>query len=156
MKNEENIDLVKILNDCPVGMTLYSPIYGEVYFCGIYNERFSPIAVENSQKNTIFFDKRGRFSNCIDAECMLFPSKDCRDWSQFKAPKPKYKFKRFERVLVRDNDDESWRAALFDSKEKYLEYPYYVIVTDNCAYRYCIPYEGNEHLHGTTNKPKEE
>ena len=28
----ENIDLTKILKNCPVGTKLYSPIYGEIYF----------------------------------------------------------------------------------------------------------------------------
>ena len=36
----ENIDLTKIVKDCPKGTKLYSPISGEVYFKEIrsYNE----------------------------------------------------------------------------------------------------------------------
>jgi hypothetical protein len=151
MENKEKLDLVEILKDCPEGMTLYSPIYGEVYLCGINNAQFFPIVVENSQKNTVFFNKIGRYSNCIGAECMLFPSKDCRDWSKFKAPKPEYEFTPFEKVLVRDSEDQKWRVSLFDFKTE-GDLPYFVI---GSAYKYCIPYEGNEYLHGKTDKPNE-
>lgn len=33
----ENLNLVKILKDCPRGTKLYSPIYGEVELGGVYN-----------------------------------------------------------------------------------------------------------------------
>ena len=61
----------------------------------------------------------------------------------------KSEFNPFDRVLVRDNDNERWQAAFYD---QYL--------TDNGAsphrvigegyFSQCIPYEGNEHLLGTT------
>lgn len=35
-KMNENIDLTKILEGCPLGTKFYSPIYGEVEFEGIY------------------------------------------------------------------------------------------------------------------------
>lgn len=65
----------------------------------------------------------------------------------------KSEFKAFDRVLVRDNDDERWQAAYYD---QYL--------TNNGAYSHrvigegyfsqCIPYECHEHLLGTTDSPK--
>lgn len=53
------------------------------------------------------------------------------------------------RVLVRDNKLQKWSPAMwgyydFDSQD----YPYKLV--GGCA-RYCIPYEKNEHLLGTTN-----
>lgn len=67
------------------------------------------------------------------------------------------KFKPFERVLVRDADDEVWAAGI---------YSYYVdnadcrkkhgVCGNDYGYEQCIPYEGNEDLWMTTNKPKEE
>ena len=62
-----------------------------------------------------------------------------------------YKFKPFDKVLVRDTGQfDVWKAGLFSH------------CNDNgysCNGAYwaeCIPYEGNEHLVGTTDKPKEE
>lgn len=62
-------------------------------------------------------------------------------------------FKAYDRVLVRDGDDERWQAAFYD---QYLadeeKYPHHVI--SGACFTQCIPYEGNEHLHGTTNSPE--
>lgn len=59
--------------------------------------------------------------------------------------KPKVKFKPFEKVLVRDSKASEWRANLFSYKN--INGPYYCVYT---SWNYCIPYEGNEHLLGTT------
>lgn len=60
-------------------------------------------------------------------------------------------FKAYDRVLVRDKDDERWQAAFYD---QYLadeeKYPHHVI--SGACFTQCIPYEGNEHLLGTTDK----
>lgn len=57
----------------------------------------------------------------------------------------KPKVKPFDRVLVRDSKSDNWRANLygFIGKEGF-----YCCVYANWIY--CIPYEGNEHLLGTT------
>ena len=60
--------------------------------------------------------------------------------------KPECSFMPFDKVLVRDNA-ETWRANFFSYYKKDDEF-HYVCVSDR--YRYCIPYEGNEHLLGTT------
>ena len=54
-------------------------------------------------------------------------------------------FKPFDKVLVRDSKSDNWRANLFSYIGKD---GYYHCVYANWAY--CIPYEGNEHLLGTT------
>ena len=56
-------------------------------------------------------------------------------------------FKAFDKVLVRDNNEEEWYANYFSHYKENDGYPYACI---DCGYRYCIPYEGNEHLLGTT------
>nr|CAI9751229.1 hypothetical protein WMHIBSEC_WMHIBSEC_CDS_0053 [Caudoviricetes sp.] len=62
-------------------------------------------------------------------------------------------FKPFDKVLVRISDVDRWRAAFFESESKSSNFPYSVIGY-NSAYIQCIPYEGNEHLLGTTKEPK--
>ncbi len=57
-------------------------------------------------------------------------------------------FKPYDKVLVRDNERQVWRANYFshyEGDDKELSY-----VCMDYPYRYCIPYEGNEHLLGTT------
>ena len=62
-------------------------------------------------------------------------------------------FKPFDKVLCRDDDDDVWKANLFSHEAHALSYPYYVCGGN--FYKKCIPYEGNEHLVGTTDKPEE-
>jgi len=59
-------------------------------------------------------------------------------------------FKPFDKVLRRDADDEEWNADWFSHKGD-PAYPYYCMAS---CFRQCIPYEGNEHLIGTTDSPK--
>lgn len=64
--------------------------------------------------------------------------------------KTEHQFKPFEKVLVRDNRNEAWRAAFFSYINEYKRY-----VTTSMAWKYCIPYECNEHLLGTTKDVEE-
>lgn len=64
--------------------------------------------------------------------------------------KPKWTPKPFDKVLVRDSKSSKWRANLFSHKN--IDEPYYCVYS---SWNYCIPYEGNEHLLGTTENVKE-
>lgn len=60
--------------------------------------------------------------------------------------KKEYQFKPFDKVLVRDYNDEKWKPAFFWCKTK-------IFRTIGCNdWNQCIPFEGNEHLLGTTEK----
>lgn len=64
---------------------------------------------------------------------------------------PQYQFKPFDRVLVRDIQCEEWKASLYSHKnDSRKPYSY---CCNGIYYNHCIPYEGNEKLVGTTNKP---
>ena len=65
--------------------------------------------------------------------------------------KPKCKFKPFDKVLGRNEKDDVWEAELFSHYREESQYPFRCI---GFARKYCIPYEGNEHLLGTKNDPK--
>ena len=70
------------------------------------------------------------------------------DTLQVEPVKPMCPFKPFDKVLVRDNEGQLWKANYFSHYEEDDEdYPYACI--DN-SYHCCIPYENNKHLLGTT------
>ena len=114
----ENIDLTKILKNCPTGFELYSLVYGEVKFVGI-DENHKHLWIDIKVKNNIYVSLtiEGKFSYNYDGECVLFPSKDQRDWSKFSAPwykKEKFDPKTlqpFNRVLV--SVDGEWQCDFF-------------------------------------------
>ena len=59
--------------------------------------------------------------------------------------KPKVELKPFDRVLVRDFEDQAWQVSLFSYKDSDSYY-----CCNGCAWNQCIPYIGNESLLGTT------
>ena len=59
--------------------------------------------------------------------------------------KPKVELKPFDKVLVRDSKSDKWRVNLYGYKSS--DGPYYCVYA---SWNYCIPYEGNEYLLGTT------
>ena len=83
----ENLDLTKILEECPEGTKLYSSIFGEVVFICIDRESPSyPILIKVSfEPKWRNLTKQGKLYAAV-GECTLFPSKEQRDWSKFTAP----------------------------------------------------------------------
>lgn len=154
----ENIDLCKILKDCPKGWQLHSPIHGRVLFERL-DTRSSLIFVRARNFLLSAFQRDGRITEHPDAECCLFPSKEQRDWSKFIAPwyknekfDPKM-LKSFDKILARDNDREIWNCDLFSFMSNDRDYPY---VTFSTRYKQCIPYnDDTNHLVGTTDEAPE-
>ena len=82
----ENIDLTKILKDCPKGTKLYSLTLGEVKLYKIEEDEDYPIVIETMTGQRFRLAQDGRHSSIFDGECTLFPSKDQRDWKKFIPP----------------------------------------------------------------------
>ena len=160
----ENLDLTKILDGCPEGTKLYSTVNGEVIFQKVAS--FScdyPITAtaynknKNSTKNACFA-KDGTYMLDYDGECVLFPSKEQRDWSKFERfwDKPKVEkvekfdpktLHPFDKVLVRVDKNDCWMAAHFSHVDDYT----HKAVCDTFYYTQCIPYnEETKHLVGKT------
>ena len=160
----ENIDLTKILKDCPRGTIFYTPIWGEVVFIGVEKNKncLYPICINtNAASSYTYLAKDGRYLiNREKTECIIFPSKDQRDWNKFTAPwYKKEKFdpttlNPFDKVLVRDYCDDEWLAGIFARYFKDRKYPYVDICLN--SYTYCIPYnDDTKHLVGTTEEAPE-
>lgn len=66
---------------------------------------------------------------------------------QVETVKSECPIKPFDKVLVRDDENNIWYANYFSHYREDEDYPYACM---DSSYRYCIPYEGNEHLLGTT------
>lgn len=157
----ENIDLTKILKDCPEGWEFYSSIYGCVTFRRIENDAYYPIIFSFVHKGNTeglgSVTERG-LSNCFcNGECTFFPSKEQRDWSEFSAPwykKDKFDPKTlmpFDRVIARVDSEHSWNTDFF-SCFRAVKIPY-CISGIKCA---VIPYnDDTKHLVGTTEEAPE-
>lgn len=229
---EQKLNIAKILKNKPKGTKLYSMIHGKCSSETVTDEIFkinfctSRFGLTQSGECTLI-----KFGNMYDGgECIIFPSKEMRDWSKFQwekgdvlisndggtevifdkwyddtytnfyckhylnsenknkivyyeeflctterysledkdiaqtyintiekrldgnletleIEKPKCEFKPFDKVLGRNEKDDVWEADLFSHYREESQYPFRCI---GFSRKYCIPYEGNEHLLGTT------
>ena len=173
----ENLNLAKILKDCPKGTKLYSTIYGDVEFVKVSNHLEYPIEVKRRYYSIGSFTNDGRLLAGYNGECVLFPSKDQRDWSKFMNKQSEKEelcesqeitkwayisdplqkqskfdpktLQPFDKVLVRDSDVVDWKVQLFSRIIEDEEYYPYVCINE--SYKYCIPYnDDTKHLVGTT------
>lgn len=223
---ENKINIAEILKDYSKGTKLYSPLLGNVTLEEVDINSTVSIQVKYSSNNQASFYKTGLYYNYNDAECLLFPSSEMRDWTKFfkrgdvvikngggmaavfdgwandtytefnttinlycdgntgeeevcdtllfrkatgeerkqfieKAErtlkgkynpetlqvKPECPFKPFDKVLVRDNNEQEWKINFFSHYDKNVCYKYYCLKS---CYNQCIFYKGNEHLLGTT------
>jgi hypothetical protein len=82
----ENLDLREILKDVPRGTKLYSIAHGYVEFETVNSNDSFPITCHKEGIQLCLFTKEGKYYTYDDGECILFPSKENRDWSKFKSP----------------------------------------------------------------------
>lgn len=155
----ENINLCVILKDCPKGTKLYCPVIGWVEFKEVCEDD-DTIQTYSDVVGDKKFSKDGQYfitQHFDDAECLLFPSKDQRDWSKWKCPKPKFDPKTlqpFDRVLVRFENTHYWDCSIFSNI--YVQYKNHPFRCLGLCYKYCIPYnEDTKHLVGTENDAPE-
>ena len=160
---KKKIDLRKLLQLWGKGTKLYSPLVGEVEFERILDDSAYSVITYNNGR-ALSFTSEGLYYDYDDAgeeaECLLFPSAEQRDWSKFTAPwYKKEKFdpetlKPFDKVLVRDTHSKPWICSLFSHIEtdRHL-FPY---ATSGGNYSFCIPFnEETKHLVGTTEEAPE-
>lgn len=231
-------NIAEILKYCPKGTKLYSLIDGEVTLKSVNIAEKYPIETVTNDFRSNYYTKDGLFfSGYPNGECLLFPSKDQRDWNKFRIPikkgdimtdingycpfiatgelycniSPKYicginssgefqlgsygagwtsdyyipaseevkkklfdkmeeagyrwnadtlelekiehklikqEFKPFDKVLVRDSENEKWSVNIFSYYSEENKDYHYVCLDD--YYHYCVPYEGNEYFVGKT------
>ena len=107
---EEKINIAEILKDKPKGIRLYSPIFGECAFSFV-REETDDICVNQHNGEKAFFNSKGLYN--ILGECLLFPSRNMRDWSKFL-------WKKGDILVSNDNDSH----IIFDgfSKDDYTTF----------------------------------
>lgn len=76
------MNIAELLKYCPKGTKLYSTVFGEVKFSEVYPNNMIVVIIKDDWKRV--FHKDGSYSKY--GECVLFPSKDQRDWDKFRLP----------------------------------------------------------------------
>lgn len=99
MNKESNIDLSKVLKGHE-GETFYTPLYGNVTLVKIMEGCYYTLQFSIGERLLINFTLDGKYSD-NNTECLIFPSKDQRDWNKWieeqKPRVPKFKIGQFVR-----------------------------------------------------------
>ena len=152
------LDLTKILKNCPKGWKFYTSVWGEVEFIGFNNDSvdFMFDTIVGNIAN-IHINSNGTY--CSFGECIIFPSKEQRDWSKFTAPwykKDRFNpntLKPFDRVLIRNLKEDKWRCEHFSYFNEGNDYP---CMCSSNSYAFCVPYnDETKHLVGTSDEAPE-
>ena len=75
---EEKINIAEILKDNPFGLKLYSPTFGCIRFNGVYKDK---VYFYSEDTNAHSVNQYGKMYD--GGECIIFPSKEMRDWAKF-------------------------------------------------------------------------
>ena len=164
----DSLDLAKILKHCPKGWRFYTDVYDEVTFGG-FSDLVYQIYINTKNNGVKLLNEKGE-EIIGNGKCILFPSKDQRDWSKFTAPwynpdaqseqKVEYwakierfdvsTLKPFDKVLVRDNPEDEWMIGFFSHISGCNK------VCDSLSWSFVIPYnDETKHLVGTSEEAPE-
>ncbi len=103
------INIAEILKNCPAGTKLYSPAIGECTLNKVLKDNNIIHVNMNSDASDSYFNEYGQLYFGI-GECLLFPSKDNRDWNAFKKF---HSFKPFDKIVARFRPGNTWQADFF-------------------------------------------
>ena len=144
----ENIDLTKILENCPKRTEFWSDDYGIVRFDSIFIGADTPIRVTRPDEYYSHYTKEGWHCKEMPGSCLLWPSRDCRDWSKFTAPWLKKErfdpktLKPFDKIIFKGHG--MWFCGLFS----HIHNSYACV--GETYYKCVIPYnDDTKHLLGT-------
>ena len=155
----KNIDLAKILENCPEGTKFYSYIFGEeTYFQGVSLRKGEPRPIfiygKYGKGQSFCLSRKGHPYADNYGECCIFPSKEMRDWSKFIAPwLNKWRFdpktlKPFDKVIFKGHG--MWFCGLFS----HIHNSYACV--GETYYKCVIPYnDDTKHLVGTKEEAPE-
>lgn len=141
------MNIARILKGMPSGTKIYSSLHGaEVELVAVTEDKRELIITKEHStslvRDTFFPDGSYRKGG----ECMLFPSKDEREWQNISLG-----LKPFDRVLAKETKDDYWEIDFFSSYTGKKERPYTCLMGN---YEYCIPFEGNEKYLGKKENPE--
>lgn len=141
----EKLNLAEILKDCPEGTKLFSPIFGDCQLDRVSESQII-VTLPNTWHRSFWSD--GTYivtgdRDILGVECMLFPSRENRDWSTFKCPNKRQVFQPYAKVIARVNSGNAWYTSTYSHYSE--NYFCHVLAGGDCvSEENILPFKGNE------------
>lgn len=137
-KPMEKINIAEKLKHCKKGTKLYHLMFGEVEFDGIDNDDIFVITTnKDDEKGRYYVNSFGLYDiNYPNGECLLFPSKDNRDWNNFQVLEESH------RVMCSD-DGLEWYFKLYKNNKTASSFDTEYI---DSTWKYIVPIEDFDFL----------
>lgn len=123
--------------------SFYDLDLSECYLC--YVSEIDVLRLATKEEKELLF-------NALKEKGLIW-NDETKEIETIEKPKKEYVFKPFDKVLVRDFEDEKWGIDFFEKINDDDEEFTFNCLSENRTF--CIPYEGNEELLGTSNSAKE-
>ncbi len=96
-------------------------------------------------------EARMKLFNAMNKNGISFDEEKLIKKTEVKSKSKKHEFKPFEKILVKDRENGTWKCNFFSHMEEINSKKFYACCSG--IWSYVIPYKGNENLVGTTNNP---
>jgi hypothetical protein len=113
------------------GVSVYSPIFGTGKVESIDGDNIKVSSIITGVE--YLFIGQGQFEK--NGECLLFPSRENRDWGKFLKPK----FSPFDKIVARNTERNATRVWHIDFFEHFDQNTLKYIGMSGC-YNECLPY----------------
>ena len=146
----EDLNLLEILKDAPKGTKLYSTIWGEMELISVESFWIKCLSSKGVEWS---FEPNGKLSasSTEDGECVLFPSKEQRDWSKFKLDLP------IDTPVMVKTDDwySDWVIRYYNTKNTtFCAGKKQIDNADSTKWRYIVPVKDFDFENLESNKEK--
>lgn len=96
-------------------------------------------------------EEKNKLFSALKEKCYVWNG-ETKKVEKIVKPKQTHEFNPFDKVLVRDFGEDNWDIDFFQEiGGEDIDYQFICLAA---KWNFCIPYEGNEHLLGTSNSPK--
>ena len=164
----KNGDIMMLPNGtCPFIATGETTVVNGVksvkYHCGLDNSETLIISDGDCGWTSLFYipateEVKTKLFDAMNKNGISFDGEKLVDKTKVKNKSKEHEFKPFEKILVKDNDEDAtevknkWVCAFFSRIEKIGSKEYYECCS-GILWDKAIPYKGNENLVGTTDNP---
>jgi hypothetical protein len=137
------------MNNFQVGDKVWSSRYGEGVVNSVIDDHTYCVVVDFEDDGFATFTADGKEIKEDKYPSLFFEGAYIIDGPAPVREKEKPEFKPFDKVLVRNKQEDPWRANIYSHYRGGIT-PYQCV---SYQWLYCIPFEGNENLVGTTDNP---